>query len=378
MTKKELYLKALRNQTKVSDGLVWVANFDWWYDVHKRNGTLPEEYEHSTNHDISRDIDSTIWRRVNPLNIIYDGVEVDVAETENTVRCVYKTPVGELEEYYEQAPDISKTLFLKKHLIREKDDIAIAKYIAEATHFELDLEDYYRQLESVGEDGIVLTQRAYCVPFIQFGKLDVGWEQGLYMWMDYKNEVDDLLEAYTRRAVRQFTVLAESPVEVISTGDNMDQQMFPPNLFEEYAVPYYQRVAEILHKKNKILQVHWCGQTQNLLHYLPQTGVDVVEAVCVEPMAPLTIREALDKLEGKVVIQGGIPAVIVCPEGGTAADFEKYMDDLLSQIKGPDSFILGMSDNIPVSADFERVKRISAFVKKHNQTTNKKSVYECG
>lgn len=32
MTKKEAYLKALRNQTKVSDGLVWAANFDWWYE----------------------------------------------------------------------------------------------------------------------------------------------------------------------------------------------------------------------------------------------------------------------------------------------------------------------------------------------------------
>ena len=34
------------------------------------------------------------------------------------------------------------------------------------------------------------------MPFIQFGKTDVGWEQALYIWFDHRQEVDEVLEAY--------------------------------------------------------------------------------------------------------------------------------------------------------------------------------------
>ena len=356
-TKKQNFYSALQN--KDCDTLVWAPNFDWWYNVNKRNGTLPDKYRHMTRHDICREIDAAIWQRVGMLKTVYDGVTVKAYNTETDRRIVYETPRGCLEEHYEKASDASGTYFLKGHLIRNVDDIKIAKYIAQATDFEPDYEGYFQQLEQVGDNGIVLTQEGRSVPFIDFGKTDVGWENGLYMWTDYKTEVDDLLKAYTDRALRQYSTLADSPVTVIESGDNMDQSTFPPYLFEEYAIPYYQQVSEILHKKNKIHKVHWCGQTQNLLHYLTELDIDVVEAVSVEPMAPLSLREALDKLEGKVVLQGGIAAVMVCHEGGSYDDFIIYMNKLLDQIQPSDSIVLGMSDNVPANADFSRVEAVS-------------------
>jgi uroporphyrinogen decarboxylase-like protein len=360
--KKERYYSALRNQG--DDKIVWAPNFDWWYNVNKANGTLPPEYTNFSRSNISRDVGGAIWRRTRAASPIYDGVEVEIEATDTTRRVEYKTPVGCLEENYTQS---SGTFFRKGHLIRKVEDIRIAKYIAEATDYELDLDDYYQQLDDVGDDGIVLSQEGCCVPFIQFGKQDAGWVEGLYMWNDNIQEVEGLLEAYTQRAVRQYTVLADSQIEVISTSDNMDQLTFPPNLFERYAISYYQQIAEILHKKDKIFKVHWCGQTQNLLGYLPETGIDVVEAVAVEPMAPLTVREALDKLEGKIVMQGGIAAVMVCEEGGTDGDFDKYMQDLLNQVRPNDPFILGMSDNVPANADFGRVKKVAELLKKRDR-----------
>lgn len=42
LTKRETYLKALRNE-KV-DTLVWAPNFDYWLYFNSAEGTLPEKY----------------------------------------------------------------------------------------------------------------------------------------------------------------------------------------------------------------------------------------------------------------------------------------------------------------------------------------------
>ena len=42
MTKRERFLRALKNE-KV-DELVWAPNFDYWLQVNRAEGTLPEKY----------------------------------------------------------------------------------------------------------------------------------------------------------------------------------------------------------------------------------------------------------------------------------------------------------------------------------------------
>ena len=77
----------------------------------------------------------------------------------------------------------------------------------------------------------------------------------------------------------------------------------------------------------------------------------------------MSITEALDMLKGEVVMQGGVPAVLVCEEGGTSADFERYVRDEILPLKGRKGFILGMSDNVPPNADFSRVEAIAGLIK---------------
>jgi uroporphyrinogen-III decarboxylase len=76
----------------------------------------------------------------------------------------------------------------------------------------------------------------------------------------------------------------------------------------------------------------------------------------------MSITQALEKLNGKVVMQGGIPAVMVCKEGGSMEDFKKYIDEVILPLKGTRGFILGMSDNVPPNADFERIEIISKLI----------------
>ena len=75
-----------------------------------------------------------------------------------------------------------------------------------------------------------------------------------------------------------------------------------------------------------------------------------------------SLLPALDMLKGEVVLQGGIPSVLVCKEGGTREDFGKYMKEIIRPLKRKKGFILGMSDNVPPNADFWRIERVAELI----------------
>ena len=90
--------------------------------------------------------------------------------------------------------------------------------------------------------------------------------------------------------------------------------------------------------------------------------MDVVEAVVTRPMAKIELREALALLKGEVVLQGGIPSVLMCAESCSAAEFRAYLEEAVLPLRGRKGFILGMSDNVPPNADFARVEAVAELI----------------
>jgi hypothetical protein len=360
MTKRERYLKALNNE-KV-DKLVWAPNFDYWLHVNRAEGTLPEKYRDMSRNDIVRAVDGHIWNRVTGHKVMMDNNVKQVWRTEgdNTIH-EFDTSLGTIREVYCKTEGEYRSKALKEHFIKDLDSLRIMKYVVEATYYEPDYQPVYDALKETGDDGIVLHQ-VFCVPFIQFTKTDAGYLNGYYLWMDYRDEVDSLIDLYFQKFLEGFRILSGGPADVIATGDNMDGTMINPEIFREYAVPFYQEVKKITAARGKILQGHWCGRTQNLLHLVPGCGLDSVEAIVTKPMADIELSEALDILKGEVVLQGGIPSVIVCKEGADNKEFEKYIENVILPLKERKGFILGMSDNVPPNADFSRVEAIAEFI----------------
>ncbi|HOL35327.1 MAG TPA: uroporphyrinogen decarboxylase family protein [bacterium] len=360
MTKRERYLKALRNE-KV-DCLVWAPNFDYWLRVNTDEGTLPEKYHGMSRNDIVRAIGGYIWNRQQGIKTVYDRSVI--VKHENTGDCSItemETPIGVVRCMHRKTEGEFRSRHLSEHFIKSVDDIRVMKYIAEAMEFEPDYEPTLKALGETGQDGVILNG-CFSVPFIQFAKIDAGYMNAFYLWVDYRKEVDELLNVYFRKYLEAVKILADGYADIIATGDNMDGVMITPKIFKEYAVPYYQECKKILSEKGKIFEGHWCGRTENLLPLVPGCGLDVVEAIVTAPMANITLKEALDILDNRVVLQGGIPSVLVCKEGGTKQDFIRYINEVIVPLKERKSFILGMSDNVPPNADFERVEMVSKLI----------------
>ena len=362
MTKRQQFLAAMRMQP--TDGeLVWAPNFDYWLAVNRAQKTLPEIYMNMSRNDIVRAVNGTIWNRAYALDWQYDSSikRINGRRQNGTRYHEITTPIGNIYEEFTPTESEHSSYAHTKHFVTDLDSLRIMTYIAEASQPIVNFDSTRKAIKETCDDGIVLHQ-VCCLPLIQFAKTDAGYINAFYMMEDYPTEANRLIAAYHKKYVEAFKLLSATPADVIAFGDNMDEVMISPKLFKRYAVEFYQECKEILRDTGKIMEAHWCGRTKHLLPMVPETGIDVVEAVVTEPMADISLETALDILDGKATLQGGIPSVLVCPDIISQRDFENYIESTILKQKGRAGFILGMSDNVPPDADFTRIEMIAELI----------------
>ena len=365
MTKRQRFLAAMLRMP--TDGeLVWAPNFDYWLDVNRAQGTLPEKYINKSRNDIVRAVGGSIWNRAYALDWQYDpSIRHIWGERSNGVHYhEITTKIGSIYEEYTPTESEHSSYAHTKHFIQDCESLRIMTYIAEGSQPVVNFEDTYKAIKETGEDGIVLHQELeLCVPLIRFAKTDAGYMNAFYLMEDHPDEVNCLISVYHKKYIEAIKLLSNTPADVIAIGDNMDEVMITPKLFKRYAVPFYQECKDTLKDTGKIIEAHWCGRTQHLLPLVPKTGIDVVEAIVTEPMADITLEAALDILDGEVTLQGGIPSVLVCPHIVSQRDFENYIESVVLKQKGRPGFILGMADNVPPDADFSRIEIMAGLIK---------------
>ena len=360
MTKRERYLKALRCEPV--DQLVWAPNFDYWLHVNTAEGALPHKYHGMSRNDIVRAIGGTIWNRVGGARTVRDPRVRESRHEEPGVRVhELHTPLGTIRQVHRATEGLHRTWHLSEHFVKNVATMRVMQYVVEATHYEPDYAPVHRALDETGEDGIVLHQVS-AVPFVEFAKTHAGYMDAFYLWTDHRREVDALVAAQFRNSLELYRVLAEGPADMISAGDNMDGVMISPGLFREYALPFYRAAKEICAARGKLFTAHWCGRTGTLLSLTVGSGLDGVEAIVTKPMDNLDLSAALDMLQGKVSLQGGIPSVLLCPQGGSREAFEAYIRQVIRPLSSRRGFILGLGDNTPPNADFARVESVATLV----------------
>ncbi|NLZ88763.1 MAG: hypothetical protein GX916_04620 [Clostridiales bacterium] len=361
-TKREKYLASLRRKP-LDDSLVWAPNFEYWLAYNTHAGTLPAKYVGMRRDDIVRAVGASIWSRARGVRRVLDSSVNERTEMlpNGGRRHIYETPVGMIYEDYLPAESAAATMVLTKHFIVTLDDLRTMLYVTEATHYEADDEPACLARDEAGDDGVVL-HAEFCVPFLQFAKTDAGYVNGIYMWIDEPERVEALVDAHARNALSICRLLRKSPADIIACNDNMDELTMTPDLFRRYAIPFYQACREAIAGSGKLFEAHWCGRTPHLLPMVPETGLGVVEAVVTQPMADITLEDALTHLDGKVTLQGGIPSIYMSAEATNREMFVNYIRDTILPLKGRPGFVLGMSDNVPPDADFERVEMVADLI----------------
>jgi len=401
MTHKERIMNVLKGE-KI-DKIPWFPRIDLWYNAHKNNGTLPEEYQNCSIQDILRKLGVGIWimdgkivsNRMRNIEIkihykdeslrnevfprFTDFVLGRHGEIENLdtllsfvhdlklgkeeILVEYITPVGNVSTkfiYTQIFHEKGIAPYQVEHMVKRVKDYKIAEYIIKNTELIPTYEDFLKTKEEIGEEGIVTSEFRYC-PMDQLMQIYLGYEKFGYELYDHPKEMEHFLGVLTEQG-KEFQKLAvESPAEIIRCGGNWDSSIISPSLFKKYFVPFFREFSEALHSKGKFLQSHTDGDMKNLLRVFLDSGIDIAECFTPYPATKVTLADARKIWRDKVTIWGGIPLSMLC-RNVSDKQFENYMVNLFKEISPGDHFILGMGDNTPIDAKFERLNKITEMV----------------
>jgi len=384
MTFRERILKTFKKE-KI-DKIVWQPRIYYWYygnrlknklpDGYKDrsiletlyniiqpyNGSVPEKYRYKTMLEIYDDLEASpryplevlgvnIFKTKNKKVKIksINGKEGDSVVREGTI--VYETPLGTLRETIRHG-------YHTEYPVKNLKDMEIMKYILDDTEFEFDVEAFKIADREFGERGVVMA----FYPRAPFQRLVIdymGFENTIYALTDYPNKVKEFLRIIEAWDDKMYEVILSSPVKILNFGDNIDSNVDSPPLFEEYLLPYYEKRIEQIHQKGKFCFIHIDGSFKELIPLLRKSNFDGLEALTPLPQGDASLEEMREAVGDKILLDG-IPAILFSAQY-SYKELEDFTIKILEMFSP--NLILGVSDEVPPTADIEKVKFVSEIVR---------------
>jgi len=390
MTYKERMLKAARGEQV--DQLPWVPRIDLWHNSNSMRGTLPPPFKQDATLDEVADYIGGGYHKIVPeflkirspednidrgigifrlWGMAYRpelvGVDREVKKEGDTTLVTYHTPVGSVSckiLYTEQMRQagISMT-WITEHVIKEPKNYKTVGYIFKNMKLLPDFDNYTAFQNKIGGKGFAAAYASSSSsPMHHIMKNLIDSTTFYFEMYDHPSELRQLCEDMEPFFDHIFRIHVEAPAEVVYFGGNFDEMITYPPFFRDQIMPHIQKFSDMLHEKKKLLVCHCDGENKGLLDLIPESGMDIAEAICPQPVTKVSIREVKKAFKGKVTIFGGIPYVALLEESMSDEEFENFMNDLFREIAPGDRFILGVSDTTPPDAKFERLLRITEMV----------------
>ncbi|MCX8188236.1 MAG: hypothetical protein N3F64_00825 [Nitrososphaeria archaeon] len=214
-------------------------------------------------------------------------------------------------------------------MVKSLEDYRILKFIAENLHFKPYYYPVEDQTKRLGNDGIVIST----LPYEPMQRLIIEWiGHRIYLDMvknkEIVEEIYNILEEKYEKEL--FPIAAEAPSKVILYGGNIDSLIVNPKMFEKYYLPTYEKLANILHAKGKLLDVHMDGKLKALSNLISKSKVDIIEAFTPPPTGDLPIEDALAQWEDKI-IWINFPSAISTAQGPNPQYVKRYLIELLEK-----------------------------------------------
>lgn len=339
-------------------GIVWQPRMEFWYEFNKKRGTLPDRLKGASLMDLYDELHASVRYFTNPLREVYGKVEHTSEITETHMRRRWVTPVGELTDAF-RLTHLGLSFYPEEHKIKRIEDLRTYLYILQDTRYEFDHEAYGRECAVAGDRG--LPQFFYRrTPLQNLIIEQMGFEQTIYAIEDHPDEVDAFLAAAEQADDSLYDLLCSCPVPVLNLGENIDSNLDPPPIFSERIAPYHRRRTDQLRAAGKYSYVHMDGSLKSLLPILTQGGWDGIEAPTPVPQGDVTVEEIKEALGDDVILLDGIPALLFLPSW-PEADLYACTGRILELFKRS-RLILGISDEPPPDADFERMARLGRWI----------------
>lgn len=345
-------------------GVPWNIRHEFWYYYNLARGVLPDKYRGMSLIDVCIEWGAS-WRCYSGyftdsfVRVSYTGdVHIERIVNDRIIITLFSTPRGVLKQI-SLRDEYGLTSRIIEYPVKSLDDFKPLEYILENTRVLFDIETYHRMEENIRGQGIV----SYFFPRSPYQRLILeymGFERTVRFLSRYRSDVEGFMEVIRSSDQIFYDVIASTPIKILNLGENIDVRMTPPRIFEKYCLPYYQERVEYLHRRGKYVHIHVDGYAKQLLPLLRGSGLDGVEALTVKPVGDMTLEDIEKYLGDEIIILDGIPYIYFIPEAVSLDKFEEFVKRIISMFRG--RLILGVSDELPPSADTSRVRRVSEII----------------
>jgi hypothetical protein len=273
-------------------------------------------------------------------------VRVERREEGDDIFTTYRTPVGCVSTVqtldYAQSEEFYRIPWTKEYMVKNLTDLEVLKFMMEDIEYRPNYRPFLEREHWMGDDGVVGTG---CdrTPFHKILLEFTGYKNGIILLQRFPKEFEDLRGIIERKQDEAYGILADSPADLILMYDNIDAVMISPRLFEKYYVPFYNRQARLLHKRDKIYACHMDGRLRCLSALIGETDLDVINAFTPPPMGDLPISVA-KKAWGDKVIWINFPET-VCHYG--VDELKSYTLGLLEECAPGNNVIMGVTETVP-------------------------------
>lgn len=96
--------------------------------------------------------------------------------------------------------------------------------------------------------------------------------------------LEELLEKCAEVEIAFARAQVEAGADIIGLGDAIASQVSPA-LYEQYALPYEQRIFAAVHEMGALARLHICGNTTKILPLMAASGADIIDIDWMVDMA---------------------------------------------------------------------------------------------
>ncbi len=344
------------------DRLPWIPRLDLWYNAAVLNETLPLHLAGLSLREIQRQMGAG-WPALDGLiyRIEYDDVEIVERKDGWLTTTEYHTPVGMVREVRQHSAELAAhglPSVLKEHVLQGPEDYSVWEWIVQRRRYIPTYAAFAAYATDVGAEGLPVV-RVEGNPMYDFLEVLVGFQDAYYHLADYPDRVAHLLAVITEvQRERLWPLIAESPAQVVMNGFHLSSQMTPPRLFRQHILPYYQEVNAYLHEHGKWTVMHADDDLSCILDLVEEAGWDMLDCFVTAPMVPLTLAEARAAFGDRVILSGGLPAVLFLPEV-PETQFRAYVEDIFRVIASGEAFVLAVADNVMPNSVIDRIAWVS-------------------
>jgi len=360
MTRRELNLAIFEHK---ADAVLWQPRLETWIGHHMAKATLPERFRSLDTLEIydalrcspRYEASAGIHYYEEPRDLIHTQRQ----ETDHYITTI-TSPSGTIETIHRDLWEAGELVNrrIEKYPVATPQDLRVLIDAVERTHFRANQETFLRAARAVGhraEPTLFLSSSG----FTDLIKHWAGLPGTFYLLADHPDAVQAYLEACDRRDDRLLQAALQLPCRIFNLGDHATNEFTPPRILERYMLPRWQRISKLLHAHGRFVHSHWDGNARHILRYLPETGLDAVEALSPEPMGDITLEQIKAAVGDKLVCLDLLPAIHFLPHYSTAEllDLARKAIDMFAP-----RLILGISDEISQVGQIEKVEAITELV----------------